>query len=326
MPVYNQEEFVLQAIDSVLNQTFTDFEFIVVDDGSTDRTPELLASVKDPRFRYILAPHTGFIRSLVRGYEEARGRWIARMDSDDISHPDRLRAQMEFLAVHPECTFLGTNYGVMSPGGRLAAPREEFEWRYVEPAQITLGGRVFGDPTTVFDRTVAAEVGFFDPDFASEIPLWYRLLSRGNGAVLGQVLYYHRWRMESLSRVNIKSSSLAHIAIRQRYDPENARRLGQRTNVDEKVTGVCRARAGIFLYLAAGDRAAARELAFRLWRRWPWTLSVNRLLLQATLGVEHFRIWQKKMPDLVRVDPKQLHSENGSGCTPTEILVARVKA
>src|ERR1700752_10324 len=155
MPVYNQHRYVREAIDSVLAQTFKDFEFIAVDDGSTDDTAAVLASIKDPRFRYILAPHSGFIKALTRGYSESRGRWIARMDSDDICHPDRLRLQMEFLAAHPECAFVGTKYGTLSPNGYLAAARADFEWRYVEAAQITLGGRVFGDPTTVFDRTVA---------------------------------------------------------------------------------------------------------------------------------------------------------------------------
>lgn len=306
MPVYNQERYVLQAIDSILAQSFKDFEFIAVDDGSTDRTPEILAGVKDPRFRYLVGPHVGFIRTLVRGYEEARGRWIARMDSDDVSHPDRLRLQMEFLAAHPECKLVGTNYGAMSPNGFLAAPTEEFDWRYVEPAQITLGGRVFGDPTTVFDRALAAGVGFFDPEFENENPLWYRILSRSKGAVLGNVLYYCRWTLNSLSRSNFESNTRAHIAIRERYDPQNANRLNKGFFVNEKTSKLRKGRFGVYIYLAAGDLSAARQLAMELWRRWPWTLLANRILLQALLGLDQLRVWQKKIPKLVRVNPNEL--------------------
>jgi glycosyltransferase involved in cell wall biosynthesis len=305
MPVYNQERFVLQAVTSILSQTFSDFEFIAIDDGSTDRTPELLASVKDPRFRYVLAPHTGFIRTLVHGYEEARGRWIARMDSDDVCHPDRLRIQMEFLAAHPECTFVGSAYGFMSPGGHLAAPRKELEWKYVEPSEITLGGRVFGDPTTIFDRRIAAEVGFFDPEFENENPLWYRLLARGKGAVLGQVLYYHQWRWGSLSLSNFESNSRAYIKIRRRYDSINAARLPKSNGgTTEKTVVLAKGSLGIAIYRATGDRAAAKELALSLLRRWPGDLLTYRLMMLAFLGIERLRVWEPRRPKfLVPVDP-----------------------
>lgn len=307
MPVYNQEEFVVQAIDSILRQTFTDFEFIAVDDGSTDRTPELLASVKDPRFRFVLAPHKGFIGTLTRGYDEARGRWIARMDSDDISHPDRLLVQMEFLAAHPECVFVGSAYGFMSPGGRLTAPRKKLEWKYVEPAEITLGERVFGDATTVFDREVAAEVGFVDPEFENENSLWYRLLSRGKGAVLGQLLYYSRWRMGSLSNSNFESNGRAHIEIRRRYDSVNAVRLAQNGGITEKQRLLGKVQLGITICLAAGDHAAARELALSLWRRWPADLATYRLMMWAFLGIDRFRFWEPRRPArLVPVGPEHM--------------------
>jgi glycosyltransferase involved in cell wall biosynthesis len=305
MPVYNEERFVLQAVTSILSQTFSDFEFIAIDDGSTDCTPELLASVKDPRFRYVLAPHAGFIRTLVRGYEEARGRWIARMDSDDICHPDRLRIQMEFLAAHPECTFVGSAYGFMSPGGHLAAPRKKFEWKYVEPSEITLGGRVFGDPTTIFDRRIAAEVGFFDPEFDNENPLWYRLLARGKGAVLGRVLYYHQWRLGSHSRSNFESNRRAYIEIRRRYDSINATKLPKPNGgTTEKTWVLAHGRSGVAIYMATGDRTAAKELALSLLRRWPGDLVTYRLMMWAFLGIQQLRVWEPRPPKvLVPVDP-----------------------
>ena len=293
MPVYNQEKYVRQAIDSILAQTLTDFEFIVVDDGSTDRTAEILLTVRDSRFRYVLGPHVGFIRTLRRGYEEARGHWIARMDSDDISHPQRLERQLEFLAAHPECVFVGSAYGFMSPGGRLATRREQFEWKYVAPSEITLGGRVFGDPTTVFNRSTAADVGFYDPEFENENPLWYRLLSRGKGAVLGQTLYFNRWLLGSVSRSNFEANRRTHIAVRRRYDPINAVRLPEPSDqTNEKTMILGKGKLGIHIYLATGDRAAARELALKLWQRWPKAPATLRLLMWAFLGVDRFRVWR----------------------------------
>jgi hypothetical protein len=194
----------------------------------------------------------------------------------------------------------------MSPNGFLAAPNQDFDWQYIEPVQITLGGRVFGDPTTVFEKATAAEVGFYDPDFENENPLWYRLLARSKGAVLGKILYYHRWRLNSVSRGNLEANSRMHLAVRRRYDAGNAELLKANVPFDERGSLLTKGRRGVFCYLDAGDHVAARELAIQLWQRMPWTLSANRLLFQAAFGVKRFRIWQKKRASLMRINPQTL--------------------
>jgi len=193
MPVYNQERYVRDAVKSILDQTFEDFELIIVDDGSADRTPEVLCSFSDPRIRIMRQPNSGFISALLTGYHAARGEWIARMDSDDVSHPERLAKQLELLENQPECSFVGTAYGFTTPNDCYVKPRRRFEWKYVEPAEITLGDRIFGDATVMFHRDTASRMGYYDGEFENEIPLWYRLLGVGKGAVLGDVLYFHRW-------------------------------------------------------------------------------------------------------------------------------------
>ena len=85
MPVYNQERYIATAIKSILEQTYSSFEFIIVDDGSTDRTIEIVESFADERIRLIRAPHAGFIAAISRGVAEATGKWIARMDSVPIA-------------------------------------------------------------------------------------------------------------------------------------------------------------------------------------------------------------------------------------------------
>src|SRR5215510_6043019 len=98
MPAYNAERFIRSSVRSVLSQTFTDFELIVVDDHSTDATPELLRSFSDHRLRVIRMEHNlGVVGAINRAAREARGRYIARMDADDISMPTRLAKQKAFL-------------------------------------------------------------------------------------------------------------------------------------------------------------------------------------------------------------------------------------
>src|SRR6266566_5787935 len=102
LPVYNQERYLGAAVKSILNQTYRDFELVVIDDGSTDATPNILAAINDPRLRVIRNRHAGFIEALRTGIDRARAPWIARMDSDDLSVSSRLATQMAFLARNPE--------------------------------------------------------------------------------------------------------------------------------------------------------------------------------------------------------------------------------
>ena len=101
MCTYNTETYIKKAIDSVLAQTFTDFEFIVWDDGSTDNTKEIVKSYSDNRIRYFYHENTGLGMALKLACAEAKGKYIARMDSDDICFPDRFAVEVDFLEKHP---------------------------------------------------------------------------------------------------------------------------------------------------------------------------------------------------------------------------------
>ncbi|MBR6730499.1 MAG: glycosyltransferase family 2 protein [Alphaproteobacteria bacterium] len=114
MSTYNRAPLLSRAIDSILNQTFTDFEFIIIDDGSSDKTPEILAEYakKDKRIRVITNnPNKGLIYSLNKGLEEAKGKYIARMDDDDISLPNRFMKQYDFMEKNPDIAVAGSWIG-----------------------------------------------------------------------------------------------------------------------------------------------------------------------------------------------------------------------
>jgi glycosyltransferase involved in cell wall biosynthesis len=103
MPVFNVERYLQEAIESILNQTFSDFEFIIIHDPSTDITAEILQSFGDPRIKITNNEKIlGLIESLNTGLGIARGEYIARMDSDDISLPERLEKQVNYLNAHPD--------------------------------------------------------------------------------------------------------------------------------------------------------------------------------------------------------------------------------
>lgn len=108
MPVYNGEKFLREAIDSILNQTFSDFEFIIINDCSTDETEQIIKSYDDKRIVYVKNDNNmGVAASLNRGFDLAKGEYIARMDADDISLPQRFKAQTEFMDNNPDIAVCG---------------------------------------------------------------------------------------------------------------------------------------------------------------------------------------------------------------------------
>ncbi|MDF9844974.1 MULTISPECIES: glycosyltransferase [unclassified Paenibacillus] len=114
MPVYNASRFLRQAVESILCQSYTDFELIIIHDGSTDNSLEILSHFTDPRIKLIDNPvNCGIVTCLNRGFAAASGAYIARMDADDYSLPDRFKAQLEFMNLHPDIGVCGTQYRII---------------------------------------------------------------------------------------------------------------------------------------------------------------------------------------------------------------------
>ncbi len=124
MPVYNtKEEYLRAAIESILNQTFSDFEFIIINDGSTNNAEDVILSYKDERIKYLKQENQGIVGALNRGLEESRGEYIARMDSDDISYPERLEKQYNFLTENQDISILGANIRILPQNRVLKMPQ-----------------------------------------------------------------------------------------------------------------------------------------------------------------------------------------------------------
>jgi glycosyltransferase involved in cell wall biosynthesis len=137
MSAFNCEEFISASIESILQQTYSDFEFLIVDDGSTDRTPDIIANFRrrDSRISCIRnAQNIGLALSLNRGLAVASGDLVARMDADDLSHPSRIELQVEALNSSSKCTYVTTEVGVIdqegneSSSGRRPGIESLFHW------------------------------------------------------------------------------------------------------------------------------------------------------------------------------------------------------
>ncbi|MBN1894431.1 glycosyltransferase, partial [bacterium] len=136
MPVHNGEKYLHGAVHSILNQSFSNFEFIIVDDGSTDHSSRIIHSFDDRRIRLISnGKKLGLTASLNKAMVCAKGKFIARMDSDDVSMPERLECQKNFMMQHPEIGVLGTGYQLIDPDGvpgmkkRFPSSSAVIKWR-----------------------------------------------------------------------------------------------------------------------------------------------------------------------------------------------------
>lgn len=118
MSVYNGARHLEEALAAIMRQTFADFEFLVVDDGSDDETPQILAAVDDPRLRVSRQQRAGLTCSLIKAVNLARGEYVARQDADDVSEPQRLAMEVAFLDSHPEVAIVGSAVGAVNDAGR----------------------------------------------------------------------------------------------------------------------------------------------------------------------------------------------------------------
>ena len=194
MSVYNGEKYLREAVDSILNQTFRDFEFIIIDDGSTDSTPEILRSYEDPRIVLLRnEQNIGLTKSLNRELAVAQGEYIARMDADDVSLPERLEKQANFLEGHPQVALVGTAFAGIDERGQV-----RWEWQEaltdLEIKWQLLIENAFGHSTTMFRRDAAAAVGNYPEErvVCQDYALWSLMARRFSLANLPEILVYRR--------------------------------------------------------------------------------------------------------------------------------------
>ncbi len=196
MPVYNAERYVAEAVESILTQTFTDFEFLIVDDGSSDGTPEVLRRYEksDSRVRLTIRTNLGLVPTLNEMLGAARGEFIARMDADDVALPHRLNDQFVFLRQHPEVVCVGGSYVRIDEKGRRVMTISFKQDHESMEEQALSGICPVAHPTVMMRRDSVLAVGGYDDRwyYAEDLDLWLRLGERGRLANLQDVILKYR--------------------------------------------------------------------------------------------------------------------------------------
>lgn len=216
MSVFNAENYLGEAVQSILSQEFGDFEFVIVDDGSTDRSSSILRSFRDPRIKLIRQENRGLSTALNVGLRIAAGKYVARMDGDDISMPERFAFQYQFLEAHPECVAVGSNAVVIDmEGNDLYSSDQPTDW---ETIRNKLPRMSFFHSSTMYRREAALSCGGYQENikhYYEDLLFFNRLACRGELRNLSQPLLKVRLVPTSITNFDQKSYPLI-MAIVQR--------------------------------------------------------------------------------------------------------------
>jgi glycosyltransferase involved in cell wall biosynthesis len=183
MPVHNGARFLPEAIESILGQTFADFELLIVDDGSDDETPAILRAyaAKDLRVRVVPAARRGLVATLNDGLSRARSDLVARMDADDVALPERLERQYRHMAGDPGLWVLGTQWDLVDGNGRRRPAPKPMPTAAGDVAVAMLRYNAVHHPTVLMRRAPVVELGGYRPAYehAEDYDLWLRIVEAG---------------------------------------------------------------------------------------------------------------------------------------------------
>ena len=233
MGVFNGKRFLQSAVESILGQSFTDFEFIVIDDGSSDSSLPCLQEYarRDERMRVFSQPNRGISAAANRGCSLARGKYIARMDCDDISHSERFAKQIECLESHPETALVGSDVECIDDQGHVLE-REVAPHDHEAIVNALATYNCFSQSVVMMRKAAFDCVGGYRSmlrNQAEDFDLWLRLSEKFEVANLPLILSQRRWHGDQLSIRGVVDQRLASLAVMKAAE---RRRAGQADPLD----------------------------------------------------------------------------------------------
>jgi glycosyltransferase involved in cell wall biosynthesis len=293
MPVYNAGKYLRSAVQSVLAQTFTDFELIAVDDGSKDESLAILREfeAKDPRVKVISRANTGIVGALNDGLAAAKGELIARMDADDLATPHRFEKQVAFLREHPDHVLVGSQVMLIDSDDAALCPKRDTVYEHEEIDAGHLSGRwPLVHPTVMMRRDAVMKVGGYRAKYQwlEDLDLFLRLAEVGQLASLRDVLLHYRLHTGSVchTRENdqdkIRPELEAEVYARRGIAPP-AGSGGHASRGYAESAGE-RLRVWGWFALLGGNVATGRKYALRALRAEPFAKQSWRLVYCAIRG------------------------------------------
>jgi glycosyltransferase involved in cell wall biosynthesis len=231
IPVYNGEKTIKETIESVLNQTFTDFELIAINDGSQDGTLDIISQIQDPRIKVFSYPNSGVNASRNRGFKLAAGEFIAFLDDDDLWTPDKLEAQYKALLNNPQAAVAISWTDWIDESGKIIGRGGYVSWEGDALARMLLNDFVESGSNALIRKQALFEVGGFDESLthAEDWDMWLRLAARYHYTTVPKVQILYRIAANSVSSNVLKMEEGSLQVINRAYAnaPESIQHLKQ---------------------------------------------------------------------------------------------------
>jgi glycosyltransferase involved in cell wall biosynthesis len=302
MPVYNAEKYIAEAVESILGQTYRNFEFIITDDGSTDNSLAILKryAAEDARIQISSKPNAGYLIRLNEMLDLARGEFIARMDADDVAMPKRFVTQLEFLDAHPEVVAVGSRILAIDGEGDpimefcTAQTHEE-----IDRAHLELRGGHINHPAAMIRTSVIRAVGGYRAELwpAEDVDLWLRLAEVGRLANLPERLLKYRQHLQStgytkqaIQRDRWHAAAVAAferrgVPVPSDWQPEEMKAAAEsEAQAAGEADVVQHQLKWGWWALYAGNVRTARKYAFRLLRKSPLSSEVWKFVVCSLRG------------------------------------------
>jgi glycosyltransferase involved in cell wall biosynthesis len=291
MSAYNAADYLRESIDSILAQTFGDWEFIIIDDGSTDETLAILRQYesREKRFRIISRPNTGLTKALNEAVAAARGEFIARMDADDISLPQRFEKQIAYLRASPDCVLLGAQIELIDPLGlKIALDHRKLNHDEIEAELLAGKGGSVVHPACMMRADAVRKIGGYREHYnnSEDLDLFLRLAEVGRIANLPDVLLKYRRHPQSVSHQKYENQ----WKLKKQIVAEAYQRRGMKMPDDWTFTPwkpkpvVTQLKEWAWMALKAGKVHAARKHAMSVFKKAPFSVDSWRLIFCAMRG------------------------------------------
>ena len=289
-PAYNARRYIAITIESILAQTFTDWEYVIVDDGSTDGTDAIIRKyLSDSRIRMYRRPNTGIVGACMDGVRMTSGELFTRIDADDVAMPEKLEKQVEFLRANPDHVAVGCQVETIDPyGSVLHRLKHKLTHEEIDAQLMRGNGFAMVNPAVMMRREALLRVGGYRKKYetAEDLDLFLRLAEIGKLANLPDVLLQYRQHYQSVNHTRHEEQrrmkrGMMEEAYARRGVPMPQDMVFRRNVPPPRYEQTCK---WGWWALKTGNRYAARRHAMDALRLEPLRLDSWRLLLSATRG------------------------------------------
>lgn len=240
LPVYNAEKYISKSIESILRQTFEDFELIIINDGSKDNSLNIINKFTDRRILLVDQENRGLAKTLNIGLDIAKGEYIARMDADDIALPNRFEEQMNYLTKYPEVGLLGSAIELIDENDKHISYHAPYIGHDILLRCMQNKGNPFKHPTVIFKREIAIKLGGFNENigkYFEDYFLWYHMASKVKVDNLPKVLLKYRITPGSIM-TNMKDAALDQFVLdvinKKEFTEEDKKKMDNLVNLSRR--------------------------------------------------------------------------------------------